>query len=63
MWIQKSYYFQANKDDILGRCKIRLTFAPPTFEEKERLQAHGNGVGIRLPRDNLYQELKSEIAT
>ena len=63
MWIQKSYYFQANKDDILDRCKIRATFAPPTFEDKERLQAHGNGIEIWLPWDNLYQERKREIAT
>ena len=36
-------------DDILGRCKIRATFASPTFGDKGRLQAHGNGVEIWLP--------------
>ena len=37
---------KANKDDILDRCKIRATFTPPTFEDKGRLQAHGNGIEI-----------------
>ena len=46
MWIGELRYFQANKDDILDRCKIRATLAPPTFEDKERLQAHGNGIEI-----------------
>ena len=38
-------------------------FGFPTFEDKGRLQVHGNGVEIWLPPDNLYQERKSEIAT
>ena len=42
--------------------QIRATFASPTFEDKERLQAHDNGIEIRLPWDNLYQERKREIA-
>ena len=47
----------------LGSVQNRTTFAPPTFEDNERLQAHGNGIGIRLPWDNLYQEHKRETAT
>ena len=45
----------------MDRCKIRATFAPTTFEDKERLQAHGNGIETQLPWDNLYQERKREI--
>ena len=48
MWIWELRYFQANKDDILGRCKIKATFAPPTFEDKERLQADCSDIEIRL---------------
>ena len=48
MWMWKLRWFQAIKDDILDRCKIRATFAPPTFEDKERLQAHCSGIEICL---------------
>ena len=44
----------------MDRCKIRATFAPTTFEDKERLQVHGNGIETRLPWDDLYQEHKRE---
>ena len=48
--------FQIN-DDILGQCKIRATFAFPTFEDKGRLQARGNGIEIcSLPEQSLSRE-------
>ena len=45
--------FQIN-DNILGQCKIRATFAFPTFEDKGRLQARRNGIEIcSLPGQSL----------
>ena len=43
--------------------QVKKTFAFPTFEEKGRLQAHGNGVKIFLLPGQALQESKSEIAT
>ena len=42
MWILKSLRSQVDK-------RRHLTFVSPTFEDKGRLQAHGNGVEIWLP--------------
>ena len=38
----------------MGRCKTRATFAPPTFEDKGRSQAHSDGAEIRpLPEQSV----------
>ena len=61
MWVWESRYFQAYKDDILVRCKIRATFAPPTFEDKEKVANTQLWYNVLLPWYNLYQERKREI--
>ena len=44
IWIWELRYFQAIKDNILVRCRIGATFAPPTFEDKKRLQTDSKGI-------------------
>ena len=43
------------------RCKIKATFAPPTFEDKGKVANTPLWYNVSLPRYNLYQEHKREI--
>ena len=61
MWAWESRCSQAVKDDILVRCKIRATFAPPTFEDKEKVANTQLWYNVLPPRYDLYQEHKREI--
>ena len=63
MWVWESRYFQANKDDILVRCKIRATFAPPTFEDKKKGCKRTTMVLDLILWGNLYPEHMRETAT
>ena len=63
MRVRESRYFQANKDNILVRCKIRATFAPPTLGDKEEGYKQTAVVLDLIPWGNLYPEYTKEIPT